>query len=148
MEFRQKSKRNPIINITSLIDVVFLLLLFFVITSTFLEQPGMKLDLPKTSYTEAVRVEGYTLFILNDGTLYLNQDPVRMNALADRLQSIAPALGDRGLILKADETVRYGLVVEVMDIVKQSGIEKLVVASQPKKSQEEGSSSQTEQGGS
>ena len=134
MQFRQKTRKRIIINITSLIDVLFLLLIFFIVSSTFLEQPGMKLDLPKTSHTEAVRMEGYTLFILTDGSLFLNEEEVAMDDLADRLDDIAPHLGDRGLILKADETVRYGLVVEIMDYVKQAGIEKLVVASTPKES--------------
>ena len=132
MQFRQKSRRRVIINITSLIDVLFLLLIFFIVSSTFLEQPGMKLDLPQTSHTEAVRMEGYTLFVLTDGTLYLNEEEVSFDNLAGQLEAIAPQLGDRGLILKADETVKYGLVVEVMDFVKQAGIEKLVVASTPK----------------
>ena len=134
MQFRQKSRRRVIINITSLIDVLFLLLIFFIVSSTFLEQPGMKLDLPKTSHTEAVRMEGYTLFILRDGTLHLNEEEVMLDNLTERLEKIAPQLGDRGLILKADESVKYGLVVEVMDYVKQAGIEKLVVASTPKES--------------
>ena len=134
MQFREKTKKRVIINITSLIDVLFLLLIFFIVSSTFLEQPGMKLDLPKTSHTEAVRMEGYTLFILTDGTLFLNEEEVTLENLAGRLDEIAPQLGDRGLILKADETVKYGLVVEIMDYVKQAGIEKLVVASTPKES--------------
>ena len=132
MQFREKKSRRVIINITSLIDVLFLLLIFFIVSSTFLEQPGMKLDLPKTSHTEAVRMEGYTLFILTDGTLYLNEEKVGLETLPGRLKAIASELGDRGLILKADETVKYGIVVEIMDMVKQAGIEKLVVASTPK----------------
>jgi biopolymer transport protein ExbD len=132
MQFRDKSKKRVIINITSLIDVLFLLLIFFIVSSTFLEQPGMKLDLPQTSGQEAVRIEGYTLFILSDGAIYLNEEQLDVNTLSERLQEIAPEVEERGLIFKADETTRYGLVVEIMDRVKQSGITKLIIASQPK----------------
>jgi biopolymer transport protein ExbD len=132
MQFRDKQKKRVIINITSLVDVLFLLLIFFIVSSTFLEQPGMKLDLPKTQAKEPVRMEGYTLFILSDRSLYLNEDAVAMAELGNRLKEIAPEVEDRGLILKADETVNYGHVVEVMDLVKQSGIQKLIVATQPK----------------
>jgi len=133
MQFVTKSRRRVIINITSLIDVLFLLLIFFIVSSTFLEQPGMKLDLPKTSAQEAIQMKGVTLFILSDGTLFLNEESVRLTELPARLNALAPSLEDKGLILKADEGIRYGLVVEVMDIAKQSGIVKLVVATQPKK---------------
>ncbi|MBN2030306.1 biopolymer transporter ExbD [bacterium] len=133
MQFRDNSRKRAIINITSLIDVLFLLLIFFIVSSTFLEQPGMKLDLPQTSGQEAVRIEGYTLFILSDGSIYLNEEELDFSRLPERLQEIAPEVEERGLIFKADETTRYGLVVEIMDIVKQSGITKLIIASQPKK---------------
>ena len=133
MQFRDKSKKRVIINITSLIDVLFLLLIFFIVSSTFLEQPGMKLDLPQTTGQEAVRVEGYTLFILSDGSIYLNEEALDLNDLSGRLQEIAPDVEERGLIFKADETTRYGWAVEIMDIIKQSGITKLIIASQPKR---------------
>ena len=132
MQFMTKSRRRITINITSLIDVLFLLLIFFIVSSTFLEQPGMKLDLPKTTRKEALRIEGYTLFIMSDETMYINEEPVTMELLPDELKAIAPELEERGLILKADENVRYGLVVEVMDIAKGSGIQKLVVATRMK----------------
>ncbi len=132
MQFMTKSQRRITINITSLIDVLFLLLIFFIVSSTFLEQPGMKLDLPKTTRKEALRIEGYTLFIMSDESMYINEEPVAMEQLPDELKAIAPELEERGLILKADENVRYGLVVEVMDIAKGSGIQKLVVATRMK----------------
>lgn len=132
MQFSTKPKRRIIINITSLIDVLFLLLIFFIVSSTFLEQPGMKLDLPQTREQQAVRMEGYTVFITTDEQVFLNEELVSLDDLPERLESIAPETEEQGLILKADENVRYGLVVEVMDMVKQSGIEKLVVATEPK----------------
>jgi len=132
MQFRTKPQRRVIINITSLIDVLFLLLIFFIVSSTFLEQPGMKLDLPKASRREVLQMEGYTLFIMTDGSMYINEEPITRDVLSERLKEIAPDVEERGLILKADESVRYGLVVEVMDIAKQSGIMKLVIATRLK----------------
>lgn len=132
MQFMTKTRRRVIINITSLIDVLFLLLIFFIVSSTFLEQPGMKLDLPKTTRKEVVEMEGYTLFIMSDNAMYINEEPVELETLQERLKAIAPEVEERGLILKADESVRYGLVVEVMDIAKQSGIVKLIVATRRK----------------
>lgn len=137
MQFLTKTRRRVIINITSLIDVLFLLLIFFIVSSTFLEQPGMKLDLPKTREQQAVRMEGYTVFITTDERIFLNEVLVGIEDLMTRLKAIAPETEEQGLILKADENVRYGFVVEVMDIAKQSGIVKLVVATEPKIEEQE-----------
>jgi biopolymer transport protein ExbD len=136
MRFQEKSKKRITINITSLIDVLFLLLIFFIVSSTFLEQPGMKLDLPRTQKQAPVRLEGYTLYILSDGSLFINDDAVTLEQLPERLEKIAPEVEERGLVLKADEGTRYGFVVEVMDMAKGSGIGKLVIATQPKEEAE------------
>ena len=132
MQIREKSKKRININITSLIDVLFLLLIFFLVSSTFVEQPGMKIDLPKASKRESFRAKGYTLFISKDGSMFLNDEKIEMKDLKARLTAIKKDLGDKGLILKADEKTSYGIVIEVMDIVKQSDIKKLVVATEIK----------------
>ena len=132
MQFREKSKRHIIINITSLIDVLFILLIFFMVSSTFLEQPGMKLDLHKTSQKTVVQVEGYTLFIMSDESLYLNHEEITIETLPARLKEIAKEVEDKGIVLLADEKIRYGWVVEIMDVIKQSGITKLIVATRMK----------------
>ena len=137
MQFMTKSKRRIIINITSLIDVLFLLLIFFIVSSTFLEQPGMELELPKTEAQPPQRMEGYTVFVTTDEKVFLNEEEISLEALPGRLTEIAPETEEDGLILKADENVRYGLVVEVMDIAKQSGIGRLVVATETKDRRDE-----------
>lgn len=132
MQFREKKKKRVIINITSLVDVLFLLLIFFIVSSTFIEQPGMKLDLPETSGQPPVRVEGVVLSITADGAMYLNDDPVTLEDLKDRLKPLIKSLGEEGLVLRADEAVRYGLVVEAMDTARLAGVQKLVVVTRPR----------------
>lgn len=132
MRFAVKTKKRILINITSLIDVLFLLLIFFIVSSTFLEQPGMKLDLPKTQKLSAMRMEGHTLFVSSDSLIFLNDEAIDYNLLPKRLQDIAPDIEEKGLILKADENVSYGLVIHMMDIAKASGISRLIVATKPK----------------
>lgn len=130
MQFITKPKKRVTINITSLVDVLFLLLIFFIVSSTFLEQPGMKLDLPESSGTESVKVEGYTLYITSEGEMFLNEEPLPVSELASVMKDIAPKVDEKGLVLKGDEGVRYGLVVKAMDAARNAGIERLVVATE------------------
>ncbi len=127
MQFSEKKKRKVLINITSLIDVLFLLLIFFMASSTFLEQPGIKLELPYAESAAIAEQKDYTLFIDKDGNMFLNDDTVDLDNLASMLKEALPAMEDGALILKADKDVTHGTVVRVMDISKKSGVKKLII---------------------
>lgn len=127
MQFRPKKKKRALINITSLIDVVFLLLIFLMVSSTFLEQPGIKLELPKADSAEVVDQKEFTLFVDKGGTLFLNNNQLDMAKLEEKLKEVLPEMKDGALVLKADQDVSHGVVVRIMDSVKKSGVKKLII---------------------
>ncbi len=127
MQFKAKEKRKVQINITSLIDVLFLLLIFFMVSSTFLEQPGIKLELPQAQSATVVEQKDYTLFVDKDGGLFLNNEEVRVEKLEQKLTAALSEMKDGSLILKADQDVSHGVVVKVMDAAKRSGVKRLVI---------------------
>lgn len=133
MQFSVKPKRRVIINITSLIDVLFLLLIFFMVTSTFLEHPGMKLELPSAESAEAARVDELVLFIGAGGEIVFDDKSVPIDSLEILLAGVVPLVEDKTLVLKADKTVQHGTVVRVMDIAKRVGLKKLVVGTRIEK---------------
>ena len=130
MQFHEKKRRKIFINITSLIDVLFLLLIFFMISSTFVEQPGMKLELPESKSFTTEKIKDLTLDINADLSMTLNGEPVTMENLEQRFKDLLPSLEEKSLVLKADKTVTHGTVVKVMDLAKLSGIEKIIIATQ------------------
>jgi biopolymer transport protein ExbD len=127
LQFSSRQKRRVIINITSLIDVLFLLLIFFMVTSTFLEQPGMKLELPSAKSSEVARVEKLVLYIGTDGTIVFGDRIVPLDSLETVMTSSLELAEEKTLVLKADRMVPHGTVVSVMDIAKRVGLKKLVV---------------------
>lgn len=127
MQFKTKHKRKPLINITSLIDVLFLLLIFFMVSSTFLEQPGIKLELPEAQSAVVVDQKDYTLFVDKSGKMYLNDDEVEMQNLESKIKAALPKMKDSALVLKADQDVSHGTVVKVMDLAKRGGVKKLII---------------------
>lgn len=132
MRFGSGERRKALINVTSLIDVVFLLLLFFVVTSTFLERPGLDLSLPAASPTEVARRDEVTVELDADGATWL--DGARMEP-ADLEAGIERALASAGterVVLEADERVPHGRVVEAMDAARRAGATGLVVATRPR----------------
>jgi biopolymer transport protein ExbD len=124
-------RRKVTINIASLIDVVFLLLIFFVVTSTFLERPGLDLSLPEANSAEVAAREELTLRIEADGGLVLGDEPVVADELIDVLRRALEERLDKRLVLEADERVPHGRVVEAMDAARQAGATGLVVATRP-----------------
>ncbi len=127
MEFNPKKKRRAMINITSLIDVMFLLLIFFMVTSTFLDRPGMKLELPSAESAEVARVEKLVLYISSDNEVVFNGTPVALDDLEETMLAALSDIEDRTLVLNADKSVQHGTVIRVMDIAKKIGLEKLVI---------------------
>ncbi|UCE05836.1 MAG: biopolymer transporter ExbD [bacterium] len=130
MQFHEKKKRKVIINITSLIDVLFLLLIFFMVSSTFVEQPGMKLELPESKSFSTEKIKELILEINADESMVLNQESVTLENLEQKFKQLLPSLEEKSLVLKADKNVPHGTVVKVMDLAKLSGLEKLIIATQ------------------
>ncbi|MFQ5862828.1 MAG: ExbD/TolR family protein [Candidatus Brocadiales bacterium] len=125
MDFRTRRAISYGINITSLIDIIFLLLIFFVVTSTFVEHPNIKLDLPSASYAETSKFEGLTLTITREGRLFLGMQPIGITELEAVLRSKVTVTGDAALVLRADREVPYGIVVAVMDVARGAGLRRI-----------------------
>ena len=127
MQFRVKRYIKPVINIASLVDVLFLLLIFFMVTSAFVEQPNIKLELPATRHSEVSKVERTVLTISRDGQfISLRRNLLDKQDLEKELRRLMLDTGDEVLVLKADKMVPYGDVVDVMDYAKGAGFKKVV----------------------
>ena len=123
---RERKRTRLVINITSLIDVIFLLLIFFLVTSTFSEQPALKIDLPRATTSGSGYKEELVLAVSRNGNLYLDQRQVTRSELPGLLAAAARKQSDPSLVLRADRQVSYGLIVELMDISRRAGLEKIL----------------------
>ncbi|MCK9995701.1 MAG: biopolymer transporter ExbD [Candidatus Krumholzibacteria bacterium] len=122
MNFRPKNKgRGLIINITTLIDVMFLLLIFFMVTSTFKNQPAINLVLPRSATASETVDTPAVLFLTSEGLVYLNDTLMDKETLAVRLKEMHDENGEDRMVLRADEDAAHGDVVELIDTIKQSG---------------------------
>ena len=120
LEKKQK-KRNLAINITPLIDVIFLLLIFFMVSSTFVEQPGIELTLPQAKTSSVKRAEETIITLDKDGNIYFNADKIDPNQLYNKLSELQLKKEKKPLVLQADENVAYKTVVFVMDTARELG---------------------------
>jgi biopolymer transport protein TolR len=117
------------INVTPFVDVMLVLLVIFMVTAPLLQQ-GVDVNLPKAKGKDLPPDERISLVIKRDRTVYMNETPVSMQEMRQKLVAISKL--NPNVFLKADKDVPYGLVVEVMGEIKEAGIEKLGMVTEPK----------------
>ena len=117
------------INVTPFVDVMLVLLVIFMVTAPLMQQ-GVDVNLPKAKGKELPPDERISLVIKRDRTVYMNDTPVSMAEMKQKLEAISKL--NPNVFLKADKDVPYGLVVEVMSEIKEAGIEKLGMITEPK----------------
>jgi len=127
-----QKKSRAMLNITPLIDVLFILIIFFAVSSTFLEQPGIKLALPEAKNTDLQKIEKAVLFITVNQELLFMEKEISMENLGPILKDAMDQSLDRALIVNADKGVQHGFVVQIMDLARQNGVQKLVIATEQK----------------
>lgn len=126
MRFREKRITKSIINLTPMVDMLFLILLFFLVTSSFIEQPNIKLELPSTKYAATSKIEERVLTISQEGDIFFENKPVERKDLVPVLKNAFSKQDDKTLIMRADKNVSYGVIIEVMDAAKGAGLKRIV----------------------
>ena len=119
-------------NTISLTDIIFLLLIFFLLSSTFVLQPGIKVQLPTTTTTDISSEKSIVISVAKDGTVYLNDNLVNKLELGAQLRQRVLAVGMPIIVLRVDKDLSMERLVEVMDISKMAGADRFVIATAPK----------------
>ncbi len=130
-----RNNRKPVsdINVTPLVDVILVLLIIFMVTAPML-QMGIDVNLPRVMAKSVdVGEEKLILTINADREIYINRYKATIDDLKTKLESIFAARIDREIYMRADETVPYGFVVEVMSEVRKAGVDKLGMITKPPK---------------
>lgn len=137
MQFSHRTRRKATINIISLVDVVFLLLIFFTVSATFMDQPALKIDLPESGAEppETEDPEPMTVYLTKEGELYFGDQPIRFEDLAELISGEIREGASRHLSIKADKEVTHGKVIQVMDMARQKGVQLVTIATQKRMSE-------------
>jgi biopolymer transport protein ExbD len=107
-------------------------LLFFIISSSFVVEPGIKVNLPKSQTSELQVQQKLVISVDKSQQIFVDNKPVPLNQLEERIKLLLPYYQDKIVVIRADESVPHGLVVKIMDISKTAGAQKLAIATEKK----------------
>lgn len=133
MAFRRRIKEAPRVDLTPMVDVVFLLLIFFMISTTFVETQGLTIKLPKAAASKVPQqAKEVHVYLSKEGDIFLQEEQLSLEELQARLTDYGDAAGQMMFLLMADREAQHGGVVQLMDLAKRSGFEKLAIATEKK----------------
>ena len=129
MALRSRNKVSPNFNMSSMTDIVFLLLIFFMLTSTLVSPNALKLLLPN-SQAKTLEKQTISISITIDIQFFINESPIQANIIEKKLNLLINNEKEPGIILHADKSVPIEHVVKIMDIAYRNKY-KIVLATQP-----------------
>ncbi len=131
MRFVTSRRPDPTIDVTPMIDVVFQLVLFFMVSTNFIETPGLQVDLPRSSpQTVLSDKQDLNIWMTLDDEIYVDDEAVSLEELTTRLRTRAEQAPETLVVIKADTGVSHGRVVTVMDRAKSLGLSRLAIATE------------------
>ena len=119
------------INVTPLVDVMLVLLIIFMVASTYIVKNSIEVDLPKAATGGDVLDTTLSIVVSKDGSLFLNGEPSSEQGIASRCQLIAKADPKAQAIIAADKFTVHGNVVKVIDLIRKNGVKKFAINVDP-----------------
>ena len=127
---RKKERIKVQAPLTSLIDIVFLLLIYFLLTTNFMVEEGIKIKLPQAKAAAPQTEEVITVYVDQQGSAFLENQEVSLAKLFDRLRDMIKGQENKLIVIRADRAVILNKAVKVMDIAKAAGAGRLCLATE------------------
>jgi len=130
MRYRNTREEEATVDISPLIDMVFILLIFFMVTTTFVKDMKLDLDRPSASSGSTASTKAIRVFIDQYGDIYVDNQPVRVYSLQSKLRDMLRTSTEKSVLVVTDENVVAKLVLEVVDQTRLAGATDVGVATE------------------
>jgi biopolymer transport protein ExbD len=124
----KKSDDSVEINMSPMVDMTFLLLIFFLVTTTFVKESGVEVNRPIASTTEAKENTNIGIGVTKDGMIYIENQIIDVRSVRSRMERFKSEMPDGNVVITADKDSLFGVAIEVLDQVRLAGIKNVVVA--------------------
>ena len=117
------------IDMTPMLDIVFIMLIFFIVTTSFIKEAGVEVNKPQASQSSAQKNANVFIAITEDGKVWLDKREIDVDRVRSNLERLLAEQPTDIIIVQADKKAKHGVVMEVMDQSKASGMDRIAVAS-------------------
>ncbi|WP_447528636.1 MULTISPECIES: ExbD/TolR family protein [unclassified Vreelandella] len=114
------------VNLTPMLDVVFIMLIFFIVTTSFINESGIEIDRPESSAASSRPDAQVLVAVTPEGAVWVDGSPVDIHRVGQQVAGLLSA--DGSVVIQADRDATTGLLIEVMDRLQQAGVEQVAVA--------------------
>ncbi len=128
----KRESEEAAIDLTPMLDVVFIMLIFFIVTTSFVKEAGVDVNRPKASQAKSKPSATIFLAIRANGEVWLDKRAVDVERVGAQIEKMLAESPTDTVIVQADKESKHGVVVSVMDQIKLAGIEKIVIAAENK----------------
>lgn len=130
MRYRERNDSMQSVDISPLIDMVFILLIFFMVSTTFVKDMKLDLNRPAAQSQTTASTKSIRLYIDNQGEVYLDGEPVQIWVIQSRVRDLLASSTNKSVLVVTDEDVPSGRLVEVVDQARLAGAEDVGVATE------------------
>lgn len=133
MRFQRRLRTNSDVNLVPMIDVVFQLVIFFMVSTTFSVNPGISLALPDSTTAEPVAMTKLVVSIISEEEIYLNQDQYNLYTIDNALASIGDETQEeiQTVVVEGDKNVSYELMIKVLDVLRKNNFKGMNLRTRP-----------------
>jgi biopolymer transport protein ExbD len=134
MRFRHKRREEEEseINITPMMDIVFIMLIFFIVTTSFIKETGIDPNRPEAETAKRAELGNILIAIAPNDRIWMNKAPIELEAVKIMMESAHAENPESSVVIVADELASTGLVLDVMDQIRLSGISKISLSAREK----------------
>ncbi|MCS7227536.1 MAG: biopolymer transporter ExbD [Endomicrobia bacterium] len=133
MRLKRKIKHTgstSLIDLAPMTDMVFQVLLFFILSSSFMVEPGIKINLPKSQTSELQLQQKLIITVDNQQQIFIDNKLIPIEELEHKIKLMLPYYQEKIVVIRADKTVPHGLVVRILDVAKIAGAQRLAIATE------------------
>lgn len=128
---RRREKEEASVDLTSMLDIVFIMLIFFIVSTSFVKESGIEINRPMTK-SEASEEKGNILVAITpSGEVWIDKRMVDLRAVRANILRLKASMPEAGVLIESDSLAKTGILVEVMDQIRLAGIENISIATKP-----------------
>lgn len=125
---RIREEEDAAVDMTPMLDIVFIMLIFFIVTTSFIKEAGIEVNKPKAANQTRQKSANIFIAIRDTGEIWLDKRRVDVERVAANIEKLLAEQPSEVVIVQADKNAKHGVVVKVMDAIKEAGIDKISIA--------------------